>query len=99
MRGLEPECLNARLRRRVVDAVVTLDGALCLDEARRAGREEERIQRSVRPLKHEIDAIAHFAAKIVVPESVGDPLGYYLNNVSKARNLIECAVTMTSGLQ
>jgi UDP-glucose 4-epimerase len=42
--------------------------------------------------EHEIDAIAHFAAKIVVPESVGDPLGYYLNNVSKARNLIECAV-------
>jgi UDP-glucose 4-epimerase len=43
--------------------------------------------------EHQIDAIAHFAAKIVVPESVGDPLGYYLNNVSKARNLIECAVT------
>ena len=42
--------------------------------------------------EHEIDAIAHFAAKIVVPESVRDPLGYYLNNVSKARNLIECAV-------
>src|ERR1700731_3004703 len=42
--------------------------------------------------EHQIDAIAHFAAKIVVPESVGDPLGYYLNNVSKARNLIECAV-------
>jgi UDP-glucose 4-epimerase len=42
--------------------------------------------------EHEVDAIAHFAAKIVVPESVGDPLGYYLNNTSKARNLIECAV-------
>jgi UDP-glucose 4-epimerase len=42
--------------------------------------------------EHEIDAIAHFAAKIVVPESVADPLGYYLNNTSKARNLIECAV-------
>jgi UDP-glucose 4-epimerase len=42
--------------------------------------------------EHEIDAIAHFAAKIVVPESVADPLGYYLNNVSKARNLIEAAV-------
>src|SRR5271169_3789301 len=26
--------------------------------------------------EHEIDAIAHFAAKIVVPESVRDPLGY-----------------------
>ncbi len=42
--------------------------------------------------EHEVDAIAHFAAKIVVPESVVDPLGYYLNNVANARNLIECAV-------
>jgi UDP-glucose 4-epimerase len=42
--------------------------------------------------EHEVDSIAHFAAKIVVPDSVGDPLGYYLNNTSKARNLIECAV-------
>ncbi len=39
-----------------------------------------------------IDAIAHFAAKIVVPDSVIDPLGYYLNNTSKARSLIEAAV-------
>ena len=42
--------------------------------------------------QHGIDAIAHFAAKIVVPDSVSDPLGYYLNNTSKARNLIETAV-------
>ena len=42
--------------------------------------------------EHQIDAIAHFAAKIVVPESVSDPLGYYLNNVSKARNLIEASI-------
>ncbi|MDQ6702073.1 MAG: UDP-glucose 4-epimerase GalE [Pseudomonadota bacterium] len=41
---------------------------------------------------HKIDAIAHFAAKIVVPESIGDPLRYYLNNTVKARNLIDCAV-------
>src|ERR1700761_5342826 len=41
---------------------------------------------------HAIDAIAHFAAKIVVPDSVRDPLGYYLNNVSNARALIEAAV-------
>ena len=39
-----------------------------------------------------VDAVAHFAAKIVVPESVSDPLGYYLNNTSKARNLIESTV-------
>jgi len=42
--------------------------------------------------EYEIDAIAHFAAKIVVPESVTDPLRYYLNNTAKARNLLECAV-------
>lgn len=41
--------------------------------------------------EHGIDAIAHFAAKIVVPESVTDPLRYYLNNTAKARNLLECA--------
>ncbi len=42
--------------------------------------------------EHEVDAIAHFAAKIVVPESVVDPLGYYLNNTSNARTLIDAAV-------
>ncbi len=42
--------------------------------------------------EHGVDAIAHFAAKIVVPESVADPLAYYLNNTAKARNLLECAV-------
>lgn len=42
--------------------------------------------------ERQIDAIAHFAAKIVVPESVADPLAYYLNNTSKARSLLECAV-------
>ncbi|HSU99837.1 MAG TPA: UDP-glucose 4-epimerase GalE [Roseiarcus sp.] len=42
--------------------------------------------------EHGIEAIAHFAARIVVPESVRDPLGYYLNNVSNARSLIEAAI-------
>ncbi len=42
--------------------------------------------------EHQVTAIAHFAAKIVVPESVADPLGYYLNNTAKARSLLECAV-------
>jgi UDP-glucose 4-epimerase len=27
--------------------------------------------------EHRVDAIIHFAASIVVPESVRDPLGYY----------------------
>ena len=42
--------------------------------------------------EHAIDAIAHFAARIIVPESVSEPLAYYLNNVSNARTLIEAAV-------
>src|SRR4051794_32917253 len=41
---------------------------------------------------HGIDAIIHFAGSIVVPESVADPLAYYLNNTVKTRALIECAV-------
>jgi UDP-glucose 4-epimerase len=39
-----------------------------------------------------IDAIIHFAASIVVPDSVRDPLVYYRNNTSNSRALIECAV-------
>jgi UDP-glucose 4-epimerase len=42
--------------------------------------------------KHGITAIIHFAGSIVVPESVADPLGYYNNNTSKSRSLIEAAV-------
>lgn len=41
---------------------------------------------------HKIDAILHFAAKIVVPDSIADPLGYYLNNTVKTRALLEAAV-------
>ena len=39
-----------------------------------------------------IEAIMHFAARTVVPESVSNPLGYYLNNTAKARTLLQCAV-------
>jgi UDP-glucose 4-epimerase len=42
--------------------------------------------------EHEIDAIIHFAASIVVPDSVRDPLAYYRNNTANSRALIECAV-------
>jgi len=43
--------------------------------------------------QHRIEAIIHFAASVVVPDSVRDPLGYYLNNTANTRALIECAVT------
>jgi UDP-glucose 4-epimerase len=42
--------------------------------------------------QHGVDAIIHFAASIVVPDSVRDPLGYYRNNTANTRALIECAV-------
>jgi UDP-glucose 4-epimerase len=42
--------------------------------------------------RHDVTDIIHFAAKIVVPESVADPLGYYLNNTAKARTLLATAV-------
>lgn len=42
--------------------------------------------------EHKVDALAHFAAKIVVPDSVAEPLDYYLNNTSKSRSLIEAAI-------
>src|ERR1700688_2440445 len=40
--------------------------------------------------EHRIEAIIHFAASIVVPESVSNPLGYYKNNTAHSRTLIEC---------
>jgi UDP-glucose 4-epimerase len=42
--------------------------------------------------RHAVDAIIHFAASIVVPDSVADPLGYYKNNTANSRTLIEAAV-------
>ena len=42
---------------------------------------------------HRIGAVMHFAGSIIVPESVADPLKYYLNNTVKSRPLIEAAVS------
>jgi UDP-glucose 4-epimerase len=42
--------------------------------------------------EHKIEAIIHFAASIVVPDSVRDPLSYYRNNTANSRSLIECAI-------
>jgi UDP-glucose 4-epimerase len=41
---------------------------------------------------HGVAEIIHFAASIVVPDSVRDPLGYYRNNTANSCALIECAV-------
>src|SRR5690242_18343240 len=42
--------------------------------------------------EHRVDSIILFAASIVVPDSVRDPLGYYRNNTVNSRALIEAAV-------
>ncbi|WP_339829094.1 UDP-glucose 4-epimerase GalE [uncultured Parvibaculum sp.] len=39
-----------------------------------------------------VEAVIHFAGSIVVPESVVDPLKYYLNNTARSRTLIERCV-------
>lgn len=52
--------------------------------------DEELLDRIIR--EHEIDAIMHFAGSSVVPNSVADPLGYYLNNTIKSRALIAAAI-------
>ncbi|MBN8533996.1 MAG: UDP-glucose 4-epimerase GalE [Rhizobiales bacterium] len=39
-----------------------------------------------------VTEVAHFAAKIVVPDSVSNPLGYYLANTVRSRSLLETAV-------
>jgi UDP-glucose 4-epimerase len=42
--------------------------------------------------QYQIDAIAHFGGKIVVPGSVTAPLAYYHNNTAKTCGLFESAV-------
>ena len=42
--------------------------------------------------EHDVEAIIHFAASLIVPDSVRDPLGYYRNNTVNSRALIECAI-------
>src|SRR5258708_9488195 len=43
--------------------------------------------------EREVSAIIHFAASIVVPDSMSDPLCYYRNNTVNSRALIDCSVT------
>src|SRR5215510_4495478 len=52
--------------------------------------DQDRVEETIR--RRGVDAIIHFAGSVVVPESVADPLGYYLNNTVKSRALIESAV-------
>jgi UDP-glucose 4-epimerase len=42
--------------------------------------------------EHDVEAIIHFAAALIVPDSLRNPLGYYRNNTVNSRALIECAI-------
>lgn len=41
---------------------------------------------------HDVEDILHFAGSVIVPESVADPLKYYLNNTAVSRGLIDLAL-------
>ena len=43
-------------------------------------------------VRHGVTAIIHFAASIVVPDSVRDPLGYYRNNTMNTCALLDVAI-------
>ncbi len=51
-------------------------------------------EQTVRALlrEHAIDTVLHFAARIVVPDSVADPLGYYGANTCNSRSLLAACV-------
>ena len=49
--------------------------------------DQELVSRVLR--EHDVDAVMHFAAHTIVPESVTDPLKYYRNNTCNTRNLLQ----------
>ncbi|MCZ2207552.1 UDP-glucose 4-epimerase GalE [Cylindrospermopsis raciborskii] len=44
--------------------------------------------------QHKFSAVLHFAASLVVPESVAHPLDYYANNTRNTLNLLRCCSVM-----
>ncbi len=50
----------------------------------------ERMQGIIRT--HDVKSVVHFAGSLVIPESVEEPLGYYLNNTAVSRDLIQVCV-------
>lgn len=44
--------------------------------------------------QHQFTAVLHFAASLIVPESVKYPLDYYTNNTRNTLNLLRCCQTM-----
>ncbi|MET0313018.1 MAG: NAD-dependent epimerase/dehydratase family protein, partial [Hansschlegelia sp.] len=73
--------LSTGFRSAVPDGVAFVQG--CVGD-------EDLVGRVIR--EHTVEAIVHFAGSIVVPDSVTDPLGYYLNNTVRSRALIAAAI-------
>jgi UDP-glucose 4-epimerase len=69
--------------RRCIPADITLYEGDCGDE---------RLLRDIL-VTEDVRTIVHFAGSIVVPESVVNPLAYYLNNTTKSRTLLAAAVS------
>ncbi|MFA9460984.1 UDP-glucose 4-epimerase GalE [Thiohalorhabdus methylotrophus] len=67
-------------------AGAVLHGELVLGDAGDATLIRELLQ------DYRLDAVMHFAARTVVPESVSDPLKYYRENSEKTRALAEAAL-------
>jgi UDP-glucose 4-epimerase len=87
------DLLNAGENVHVIDDLSTgFDWAVQVPEHLHVGdiADETLVDRIIR--EHDIEAVIHFAGSIVVPESVANPLKYYLNNTAKSRSLIERCV-------
>jgi UDP-glucose 4-epimerase len=46
--------------------------------------------------QHQFSAVLHFAASLIVPDSVAHPLDYYANNTRNTLNLLHCCSVLTS---
>ncbi len=87
------DLVNAGEEVHVIDDLSTgFDWAVQVPENLTIGdiADEVLVDRIIRERK--VEAVIHFAGSIVVPESVSNPLKYYLNNTAKSRTLIERCV-------
>jgi UDP-glucose 4-epimerase len=77
----------------VLDSLTTgFDWAVAPDASLLIGDTGDQLRVAELIEEHRVDAIIHFAASIVVPGSVRDPLAFYRNNTANSRALIETAV-------
>ncbi len=87
------DLMNAGEEVVVIDNLSTgFDWAVQVPEALIVGdiADEALVDRVIAERK--VEAVIHFAGSIIVPESVSDPLKYYLNNTARSRTLIERCV-------